>query len=147
MEVAREREKLIAFGIGSCVVVVCYDPEKDIAGMLHGILPANLPGRKSEILKYMNTGIDALVKRLIEEGLNVKTLKAKIFGGAKMFEIGATSDSIGERNIRAAKEVLAAKNIEIEAEDTGSNYGRTIEFVVREKKAYVRSYGRETKIL
>ncbi|MFW6210693.1 MAG: chemotaxis protein CheD, partial [bacterium] len=112
LEIGRGKDKMTAFGIGSCVVVVCYDPGKEIAGMFHGILPEKPAGKPGEPLKYMDTGIEFLVKCLISEELSINKLKAKIFGGAKMFEVGTSSDSIGERNIKAAKEALAAKNIE-----------------------------------
>ena len=51
---------LVAYGIGSCVVVVCYDKEKPVAGMLHAILPEK--HKKGKENKYVDTGINNLIK-------------------------------------------------------------------------------------
>ena len=47
-----------------------------------------------------------------------------------MFVFSGSSDlgSIGERNIKSVKEVLADFSIPIVAEDVGADYGRTIIF-------------------
>ena len=84
---------------------------------------------------------------MIKEGVNIKDMDAKIFGGAKMFDVKNESEAIGERNIKKAKECLASKGILITGEDTGSNYGRTIEFSVSTKKAVVKSFSAGTKTI
>ena len=45
-----------------------------------------------------------------------------------MFAFNPENDllSIGDRNVRAVKDILKNYNIKIIAEDTGGNYGRTI---------------------
>jgi len=139
-------EVLTAYGIGSCIVVVCFDEEKPLAGMLHAMLPEKT-GKAHDKNRYADTGIENLVKSMIDLGVNIKNMRAKIFGGARMFEIGNESDAIGSRNIKKAKEILERKGIPILGEDTGSNYGRTIEYFVTEKKAQVRSFGRDIKIV
>lgn len=137
---------LTAYGIGSCIVVVCYDSEKPMAGMLHAMLPEKA-GKGTDKNRYADTGIENLVKAMIDMGTGIKEMRAKIFGGARMFEIGNQSDSIGNRNVKKAKEILEKKGIPIMGEDTGNNYGRTIEFFVTEKKAKVKSFGRDIKIV
>ncbi|PKL91182.1 MAG: chemotaxis protein CheD [Candidatus Goldiibacteriota bacterium HGW-Goldbacteria-1] len=137
---------LTAYGIGSCIVVVCFDVEKPRAGMLHAMLPEKI-GKGHDKNRYADTGIENLVKAMIDMGVNIKDMRAKIFGGARMFEIGSQGDSIGNRNVKKAKEILEKKGILILGEDTGSNYGRTIEYFVTEKKAKVKSFGRDIKIV
>jgi chemotaxis protein CheD len=142
----KDEEILAAYGIGSCVVIVCYDAYKKIAVMLHAMLP-DKAAKDTVVEKYVDSGVDAVIKKLLENNVSIKDIKAKIFGGAKMIDIEIFGNTIGERNVVKAREVLAAKNIEITGEDTGSNYGRTIEYIVADKKAYVRSFGREEKIV
>jgi chemotaxis protein CheD len=146
MKIGMQGDTLAAYGIGSCVVVVCYDKNRPVAGMLHGILPEK-PKKKGDVNKYMDSGIENLVKALIELGTSIHDVEAKIFGGARMFETSATGETIGERNIRKAKELLAQKGIPLTGEDTGSTYGRNIEFITAEKKATVRSFMSGTKII
>jgi chemotaxis protein CheD len=146
IKTGKDGDTLAAYGIGSCVVVVCYDRYQPVAGMLHGILPEK-PGKKTEPGRYIDTGIDLLIKALLDRGASINGLEAKIFGGASMFDVRTEGNTIGERNIKKAKEILAQKGITLAGEDTGSTYGRNIEFVISEKKAVVKSYMSGTKTI
>jgi chemotaxis protein CheD len=66
---------------------------------------------------------------------------AKIAGGAQMFSFYSANDimKIGERNAEAVKNALQQFKIKLLAEDTGGNYGRTIEFCTRDGQLYVRT--------
>ena len=148
LKTGKNSEVLAAYGVGSCIIVVCYDRLRPVAAMLHGILPEKPGTRKdSNENKYLDAGIENLVKSMIKEGVNIKDMDAKIFGGAKMFDVKNDSEAIGERNIKKAKECLASKGIAIIGEDTGSNYGRTIEFSVSTKQAVVKSFSAGTKTI
>jgi chemotaxis protein CheD len=50
-------------------------------------------------------------------------------GGAQMFAFAGSGDTmrIGPRNVESCKEMLVDLGIPLIAEDTGGNYGRTIE--------------------
>jgi chemotaxis protein CheD len=116
--------------------------------MLHGILPERPHGRKEgNENKYLDAGIENMVKAMIKEGVNIADMKAKIIGGAKMFDVKSDAEAIGDRNIKKAKECLARKGIIITGEDTGSNYGRTIEFSVGAKTAVVKSFSAGIKTI
>lgn len=149
LRTGKNDEVLAAFGIGSCIVVVCYDKYNAIAGMLHAMLPEKPKTKKNSFddNKYLDSGMDNLIKEIIRMGASIKNIEAKIFGGAKMFDIETESAPIGERNIKKTKELLFAKAIPIVAEDTGSNYGRTIEFRIADKKAIIKSFKEGVKEL
>jgi chemotaxis protein CheD len=146
LKTGKQGETLAAYGIGSCVVVVCYDSEKPVAAMLHGMLPEK-PGKKAESNRYLDSGIENLVKIMIESGSGIKTMEAKIFGGARMFDVKQEGDTIGDRNARKARELLDKKGIKITGQDTGSTYGRNIEYSVNDRKAVVRSFMSGTKFV
>lgn len=146
LKIGKYNDVLTAYGIGSCVVVICYDRINPVAGMLHGILPEK-PAKKVDENRYLNSGVENLIKSLLEIGVSIKNIDAKIFGGAKMFDIKASGDTIGERNIKTAKEILTKKQIKIVGEDTGLNYGRNIEFFVETKQAVVKSFARGVKYI
>lgn len=132
MNIAKAPDKIRTSGLGSCVGVVLYDDRSTIVGMVHVMLPDSSLGRTEvvNIAKFADTGIPAMVEQLKIEGIQPFKLKAKIAGGAQMFQFSSTKDTmrIGPRNVEAVKEYLKKYSIPIIAEDTGGNSGRTIEF-------------------
>lgn len=119
---------LVVFGLGSCVGLAIYDPEHELGGMAHILLPGS-DSKSDNPNKYSETSIDAMVSQILAMGGSMKTLRAKIVGGANMFAwMAEARKSIGERNVQATRDKLARLNIPIEAEETGGNEGRTVEF-------------------
>ncbi len=82
-------------------------------------------------------------------GANKARLVAKIAGGAQMFAFSSNNDMlrIGERNIEASKLKLKSLGIRLLAEDTGLDYGRTIEFFPETGELYIKSVGKPLKIM
>ena len=82
-------------------------------------------------------------------GANKYRLVAKIAGGAKMFEVSGLSGigNVGDRNAEAAKKTLKELGVKLIAEDTGLNYGRTVELHCDTGEFYVKSVGKEIKII
>ncbi|MFB6466663.1 chemotaxis protein CheD [Cytobacillus sp. Hz8] len=119
-------------GLGSCVGVVLYDQAKEIAGLAHVMLPDSSLAKAGQlnIAKYADTAVKELVNILAKNGARSSYLKAKIAGGAQMFQFTNANDlmRIGPRNVEAVKRELKDLRIEIIAEDVGGNSGRTIEF-------------------
>src|SRR5690625_4749710 len=75
-------------GLGSCVGVVIYDTANKIAGLAHVMLPDSALTKQAEFneYKYADTAIDILVDQLVRIGARKSHLKAKIAGGAQMFQ-------------------------------------------------------------
>lgn len=118
-------------GLGSCVGLTLYDPQIKVAGMAHVMLPSSDIARESQInvAKYADTALPILVDKLLELGAAKRRLVAKMAGGAQMFAFAGSGDTmrIGPRNVESCKEMLNKLGISLLAEDTGANYGRTIE--------------------
>ncbi|MBW5444551.1 chemotaxis protein CheD [Cohnella sp. CFH 77786] len=118
-------------GLGSCVGVTLYDPFLKIAGMAHIMLPSSEIAREGQpnLAKYADTAVPELVRRMEAAGADPRRLAAKMAGGAQMFAFAGGSDSmrIGPRNVESTKQALEALRIPLLAEDTGANYGRTVE--------------------
>lgn len=148
MNIAKTPHTIRTSGLGSCVGVVLYDETKKIAGLLHVMLPDSTLGKAENlnVAKFADTGIYALMERLKAEGVRPLSLKAKIAGGAQMFQFG-TSDTIriGPRNIEAVKNELNRLSIPIVAEDTGGSSGRTIEFDPSTSTLSIRTVNAGTK--
>lgn len=150
MNVCLPPNGITTLGLGSCVGVVLYDPITKISGMVHVMLPDSTKIRNNDnIAKFADTGIEELLNRLLKLGANRRTMVSKIAGGAQMFAFKTNNDMlrIGERNVEATKEKLAKEGIRILAEDTGLNYGRTIEFYPETGELYIKSVGKPTKII
>ncbi|WP_123040064.1 chemotaxis protein CheD [Cohnella candidum] len=118
-------------GLGSCVGVTLFDPAVKAAGMAHIMLPSSEIAREGQlnIAKYADTALPELIRRMKSIGADPKRLVAKMAGGAQMFAFAGGSDSmrIGPRNVESTKLALESFGIPLLAEDTGANYGRTVE--------------------
>jgi chemotaxis protein CheD len=118
LNVARSGMVLKTTGLGSCVGLTLFDPSVRVAGMAHIMLPSSEIAREGQlnVAKYADTAVPELIRRM----------KAQ---GAQMFAFGSTSDTmrIGPRNVESTKLVLEEFSIPLLAEDTGGNYGRTVE--------------------
>jgi len=116
------------YGLGSCVGITLYDPLKKVGGLLHALLPeATHYGNKGNPAKYVDTGLQLLLKDFQKLGGNPRRSEAKIFGGAHMFtNVASDQLKIGARNVETAKRGLKRLGIKLVAEDTGGKGGRTI---------------------
>lgn len=129
-KVATNPTVLKSIGIGSCLSIILYDPEKRIGGMAHAMLPYYEEGRdRNNPIKYVDTSIYVMIDELLRMGADKKRLIAKVAGGAQMFSfLGSDIMNVGDRNIKAVKEVLKKEKIRLKAEDFGGNCGRTVIF-------------------
>ncbi len=123
---------LVTLGLGSCVGIALYDTERRIAGLAHIMLPSSKSiNNKQNPAKFADTAVETLLNMMIERGADQKVIVAKIAGGAQMFSFKNNNSNllnIGKRNVIATKEILNKFGIPLLAEDTGGNFGRTIEF-------------------
>lgn len=134
-QIGKNDDILTINGLGSCLGIVIYDDINKVAGVLHAFLPSYKNGTDNKI-KYVDTGIEIMINELIKNGAAQKNLKAKIAGGATLFN---TPFKIGEDNYNSCINVLKEKNIRIISEDCGGTHGRTIVFCPNEDKLTIKS--------
>lgn len=149
-KICRKPDQITTIGLGSCVGIVLYNLIDEYCGLVHIMLPSSKEiANNSKRAKFADTGIEDLILELEQKGVKRNTLYAKIAGGATMFKFSGNSmiGSIGERNVKAVKETLAQFNIKIVAEDTGSDYGRTIVFDLDTKNLIVKSAGKNEIVI
>ncbi|EPR13099.1 chemotaxis protein CheD [Ruminiclostridium papyrosolvens] len=135
---------ITTLGLGSCVGVALYDSTSKIAGLAHVMLPCSEQAKNnSNIAKFADTAIVKLVDDMIKLGARKDKIVAKLAGGAQMFVFNQSSDlmRIGYRNVVASKEKLKLLNIPIISEDTGGNYGRTIELYSDDGRLMIKTIG------
>ncbi len=137
-------------GLGSCVAIILYDPVAKVGGLAHVLLPTESMSRdRSNPAKFPATVMPILLDRMRNVGAVGNRLRAKIVGGASMFGnlIPPGGVNIGERNVIAVRQVLAGAKIPIVAEDTGSDYGRSVYLNVADGAVEVRSLRKGSRVL
>lgn len=132
IKIAKGENPIVTYALGSCVGVCIYDEATGIGGMLHAMLPAftdGISGKEPE--KYVDSGMVSLCNMLCHIGAYRGNLKAKLVGGAKMFEYKTTLDAldIGTANVLQARVSLKNIGIPLVREVTGGEVGRTIRFI------------------
>ena len=148
LKVATAPMVLTTLGLGSCVGIALYDSVKKLGGLAHIMLPDSSQIKNNQNLaKFADTGLKELLEKIEKEGGNRHRLVAKIAGGAQMFNFPNTEDSmrIGVRNTLAVKALLENYKIPLIAEETGENYGRTIELHTETGKLVVKTIGHGIK--
>lgn len=150
LNICKSPNIITTLGLGSCIGIAVYDPSSKVGGLAHIMLPDSTKIRNnSNIAKFADTGIDELIRRVTAAGAIKSRLVAKIAGGARMFEVSGLSDvgNVGARNAEASKQKLKELGIRIIGEDTGLNYGRTVELHCETGEYYIKSVGKPVKII
>lgn len=139
--VARASDHLRTTGLGSCVGVVLFDSRRGLSGMVHVMLPNAPIAGTDRPAKYADAGVDWLVDQLHKAGAKSSELRAKIAGGAQMFNTQSTNDvlRVGPRNVDAVLASLNRLEIPLLAADTGGSVGRTIEFEPATETLWIRT--------
>ncbi len=135
---------LVTLGLGSCVGIALYDRRTKVIGLAHIMLPYSYQAKNnSNIAKFADTAIYKLVEEMEKLGAHRASIVAKLAGGAQMFAFESSNElmRIGYRNAAAAREILEQLGIPVVAEDTGGNYGRTIELYSDTGKLRIKTIG------
>ena len=135
--------------LGSCIGVVLYDPEIRLTGMAHVLLPDSagkprgaLPG------KYADHAVDCLLEGLLAHGAGRSRLRAKMAGGARMFDHSLDHRrDIGAGNIAAVTSALQRIGVPLIASHVGGNLGRRIDFDPDSLRLVVEDFGQGETVL
>lgn len=126
LKVCKAPDVLVTYALGSCVGVCLLDAAVGVGGLSHIMLPESSPASAAATpMRFADTALPMLVKQMEMMGASKARMKAKIAGGATMFNVSSDKFNIGERNVEAVKKFLSFNHIPIIAEDIGLNYGRT----------------------
>lgn len=127
---AVERSRVLRTVLGSCVSVCLYDPVSCIGGMNHYVYPPRDEASASRF-GYTTFSADICLEGLLEAmlagGARKERLRAKAFGGGKMFDHEDVM-TVGKRNSSYAKYWLENSGIPLELADFHGNYTRRLIF-------------------
>jgi len=150
LNVTKSPGVLTTLGLGSCVGIALYCTINKVAGLAHIMLPDSTQFSNNLVIaKFADTALIRLINDMVRLGAVRNQLKAKIAGGAQMFAFNSTNESmrIGDRNVDAVIKNLKSFNIPITGQDTGSNYGRTVELDAADGSFFVKTIGHGTKYI
>ncbi|MCH5196769.1 MAG: chemotaxis protein CheD [Oscillospiraceae bacterium] len=140
-KICKRPDVLVTYALGSCIGICVLDDQTGIGGLSHIMLPDSTLAVNGAAtpMRFADTALPMMIKQMEGMGASRMRMRAKIAGGATMFAISNDKFNIGERNIAAVKKALMSLRIPIIAEDTGSNYGRTVFFYPETGTMEVRS--------
>jgi len=150
LKVTKAPGVLTTLGLGSCVGIAVYDHISKVAGLAHIMLPdSKAIHNNSNVAKFADTALVKLISDMERLGAKRVNFKAKIAGGAQMFAFNATNDNlrVGDRNVEATKRMLQSLRIPIVAEETGENFGRTVELYSEDGRFLIKAIGQGIRIL
>jgi chemotaxis protein CheD len=141
---------ITTIGLGSCVAIALYDRDTQIGALAHILLPSQTMSRETNNpAKFPETIVPRMLDEMRALGTRDGRVSAKIVGGASMFGqlVNGTGINVGERNVIATREALAAADVPILAEDTGLDYGRSVYFHLADGRLEVRSLKKGDRVL
>ena len=135
----------IATTLGSCISACIWDSNLGIGGMNHFMLPMTNKaehevdwakrGVASDATRYGNFAMEHLINLILKHGGQRRYLKAKIFGGSKVFK---KMSNVGDKNIKFVQHYLTMENITLVDADIGSEYPRKVIFEPFSGRAFVK---------
>jgi chemotaxis protein CheD len=143
-----EGERLVCYGLGSCVGVALYERRIHLGALVHVVLPDSQLHRGGDPPpgRYANEAVPWVVKQMEKMGAVRSRIVARMAGGAHVlrFPPGEANGllDIGTRNVEAVRRALALERIPLAAEDTGGTYGRTIQIRIGSERLLVSTVGR-----
>lgn len=147
---AHSQDLLVAYGIGSCVVVCAYDPAARVGGLAHIMLPdsrgVDVNGNGG---KYADTAVPLLLQHMLQQGAKRDRLKIGMAGGAQVIDLASSGDKfkIGERNLLAVTSVLDALGLHPIRSDIGGHHGRTVALSLATGSVTVSAAGQQPQLL
>lgn len=128
--------------LGSCIAVAFFDPEKQVGGLNHFMLPGTI-SREDAILsesgKYGMYAMELVINDLLKLGANRKRIRAKVFGGGHVLSgTLQDSDNVPKSNITFAFEYLQMEGFPVDSSDVGGTIARKIFFDPRSAKVLLK---------
>jgi chemotaxis receptor (MCP) glutamine deamidase CheD len=147
--------------LGSCISVIFHVP-KVVSVLCHAQLPFNgnfecncsdncpKPCQRkhsdSTENKYVSCSIKNMVNILHKNNVTANEIRTTLVGGASVLGKIVERQTIGEKNVEVAREMLDSLGIKINRELTGGKTGYTIWYRTDNDKLIIRRHGEKNKI-
>ncbi|WP_395018111.1 chemotaxis protein CheD [Dongia sp.] len=138
--ICRAEPTLVTTVLGSCVSVTLWDKDRRIGGLNHFVLPKGGAGAR-----YGETAMLELLEGVLDLGAHLRSLEAKVFGGAAVLPVGGEG-TVGSNNVAFALGELARRGIPVAGRRTGGERGRLLVFNTGTGEAFVRWLAEHEKL-
>jgi chemotaxis protein CheD len=138
--VGQVHDTLVTLGLGSCVAIVLHDAEAKVGGLAHVLLPSPALARNDgKPARFPQSAVPSLLQLMTANGAQPRRITARLAGGASMFAALAPPGTVqmGERNLVAARQTLAAHGVPLVGEAVGGDFGRTVRLRVSDGRLEV----------
>lgn len=142
------RVELVTYSLGSCIGLTLWDPETQVGGMIHYMLPESSisPDKaKTNPAMFADTGIPLLFRSTYELGAVKKRMVVKVAGGSSLLDDNGTFN-IGKRNYASLRKIFWKNGILVDSEDVGGQLSRTLRMNVRTGRTVLRIRGKEIEL-
>ena len=131
--------------LGSCVAACLFDPELELGGMNHFMLPSGAEdsGRPT---RFGVHAMEVLINDLLHLGAERVRLQAKIFGGAHVLRMQSATIQVPERNIDFIRDFLEAEQIPVVGERLGGSHPLQIYFFTQTAKVWLKALRRRDDV-
>lgn len=145
MKVSKDpKDTLITYSLGSCIGVLLWDPQANVAGLLHYMLPdSKIDPERSKARPYMfgDSGIPLLFRAAYGLGAVKERMKVYVVGGSQLMD-SAGIFNIGIRNYDIVTRLFAKNGIKPVKEDIGGSVNRTISLEIATAKILLKVSGK-----
>jgi len=122
--VTSDQDVMLSTILGSCVAACIRDEKIGLGGMNHFLLPNGGSGGDPS-QRYGVFAMEVLINEILKAGGRRERLRAKLFGGARMFD---DLRDIGDQNSAFAQKFLRDEGIPVEATSLGGRHARRVHF-------------------
>lgn len=131
---------IISTLLGSCVAVCLWDPQTQVGGMNHFLLPEAVAGSTvdDEPTRFGAHAMDRLIGEMLKLGALPGRFVVKVFGGASVLAIPGVAVSVPHANIEFVHAYLAREGLRVAATSVGGTLPRQIRFHTDSGKVLVR---------
>lgn len=124
-----DRHTRIRTLLGSCVSLVLWHERELLGGMCHYMLPSRRHRGRQLDGRYADEALHLLCQEIRASGTHAEDYRISLFGGGNMFG-DLTQRNIGETNVSAGLELLAAHGLHCHAQHAGGDGYRNLIFDV-----------------
>ncbi len=136
-------DEIITTVLGSCVSACIRDPKIGVGGMNHFMLPGDATkslkkwgGMDVSATRYGIAAMENLINDIIKLGSRKSDLEVKLFGGGHVLDMSI--NAVGDRNIKFARDYVAAEGMSVISEDLGNVFPRKVNYFPSTGKVLVR---------
>lgn len=139
---------LVTYSLGSCLGVTVYDPQIQVGGMVHCMLPLSKVDQtkaKARPGMFVDTGVSQLLTTLFKMGARKSRIVINVAGGAHVLNNANNMFKIGERNFTVMRKILWKNGLLMHVTEVGGTNSRTIRLHIASGAFVIKTQGQEAE--